>query len=1072
MGESFEAKLVKNSSQENFRKAKHLLHGGELLCCHESAAKTLRAVFRDPKGTVTRVEVTGFPYGPYSTVCSSCGTLSNGLCPHAVAACLYHARYTIKDRSAKEVLHDAPAQYAGLKFSGMPELLTQVLAPQTAQVTITADSEFPHVPSKWERTIFSVTLTLSGREYIGNLNNLRQLHFGKNLAAALKLDSFSLQDRQIIRFLAINAQQEGSRLSLDAEQTAEFFHCLVCYQNFTRLGEKVVVHRDPAEPVVMVERVRGGCILRSAVIVKGSPLPLKDVKVITGRAGCWMGMLGEYWWIPAQMDVAWLRNFLRTTVQPCDVKAAKLLIAYKNSLPFKLIVTGSVKVKERKVKPCYQAALNKNSELELEILFDYGGHLCKADQARLASSGGQFWKRNTREEEQLVRELVNFGFEMLSGNSTADGETRLILRDREAVGAFIDELVPQWLSCGREFLLSSELANLCGDSGKLAVKTELLSESPDGYELAVELSASSVPVPWRDLVAAARNNELFIANAPERFIKIPRALRNLALAMNETALPKNLRPAEGEGKGEGEAASAAPVLRDILVLPRPAAVHWAELGAEIPGAVPLEFLRLKADMEFAAKEALSGTLVLDNPLFQGSLRKYQQAGVLWMKTLGSRGYNLILADEMGLGKTVQTLSLLASDKSAHLPALVLCPTSLLENWVREVEKFVPSFKVLAITGPDRAKLWENALFHDICVSSYALVKRDADLVRNLRFKYLILDEAQHIKNPSTGNSQICKSISADHKLVLTGTPLENSGRPLWSIFDFLHPGILGTLSSFRRKYINPVSATDSLPELSARIAPFILRRKKAEVYTEIPPKTEQLLYCEMEEGQRALYDQFLSESRNRFQRLRAGDSGISRFDVLSALLRMRQICCDPALLPDFREVRSAKMELLKELLLETIDSGHKVLLFSQFTSLLAIVRQWLDSEAIRYEYLDGSTHDRMDRVDSFNNTPEIPLFLLSLKAGGLGLNLTSADTVILYDPWWNPAAEAQAADRTHRIGQTKSVNCIKLLVKDSIEEKVLELQRYKAGLFNDLVEASTESAGSMNLEDFEFLLRE
>ena len=351
-------------------------------------------------------------------------------------------------------------------------------------------------------------------------------------------------------------------------------------------------------------------------------------------------------------------------------------------------------------------------------------------------------------------------------------------------------------------------------------------------------------------------------------------------------------------------------------------------------------------------------------------------------------------------------------------------------------------------------------------------------VRDLQFKYLILDEAQHIKNPSTGNSQTCKSIEAVHKLVLTGTPLENSPEDLWSIFDFLHQGMFGSLNSFRRKYIAQTASPDAIRDLSSQIAPFILRRKKADVYKEIPPKIEQTLYCEMDDSQRKVYDAFLAEGRRKCEILKSGSHELSKFEILSSLLRLRQVCCHPDLIPGTLRpdadtpVRSAKMELLKELLLETIDSGHKVLLFSQFTSLLSIVRNWLDSESIRYEYLDGATTDRMARVDSFNNSADIPLFLLSLKAGGLGLNLTSADTVIIYDPWWNPAAEAQAADRTHRIGQTKSVNCIKLLVKNSIEEKVLELQRMKAGLFNNLVEAPSEAMRGMSMEDFEFLLKD
>ena len=419
-----------------------------------------------------------------------------------------------------------------------------------------------------------------------------------------------------------------------------------------------------------------------------------------------------------------------------------------------------------------------------------------------------------------------------------------------------------------------------------------------------------------------------------------------------------------------------------------------------------------------------------------------------------------------------------SDTEKHLPALILCPTSLLENWAREAEKFVPTLKTLVISGPDRGKLWENALFHDICICSYSIIKRDVEHVRGLRFKYLILDEAQHIKNPSTGNSQTCKSIEALHKLVLTGTPLENSPEDLWSIFDFLHQGMFGSLNSFRKKYIGQTASPEAIQDLSSRIAPFILRRRKSDVYKEIPPKVEQTLYCEMDESQQRVYNAFLAEGRRKCEILKSGSHGLSKFEILSSLLRLRQVCCHPDLIPGTlrpdagQPVRSAKMELLKELLLETIDSGHKVLLFSQFTSLLSIVRSWLDSESIRYEYLDGATTDRMAHVDNFNNSPDIPLFLLSLKAGGLGLNLTSADTVIIYDPWWNPAAEAQAADRTHRIGQTKSVNCIKLLVKNSIEEKVLELQRMKAGLFNNLVEAPSEAMRGMSMEDFEFLLKD
>ena len=408
----------------------------------------------------------------------------------------------------------------------------------------------------------------------------------------------------------------------------------------------------------------------------------------------------------------------------------------------------------------------------------------------------------------------------------------------------------------------------------------------------------------------------------------------------------------------------------------------------------------------------------------------------------------------------------------NLPALIICPTSLIENWARESARFTPELKVLEITGNDRKNLWEKASAHDLCITSYSLIRRDTELFRGIRFRYVILDEAQHIKNPATANAQACKMVESAHRLVLTGTPLENSPEDLWSIFDFLHHGLLGSQSSFRSRYVvNP--SPEILNELAERIAPFMLRRKKADVNRELPPKQEQILYCEMGAEQRAFYEKFRLRGQEVMEKLRRGARGEVRFEMLSALLRLRQICCDPSLLPpelnpDVKE--SAKMELLKELLLESVDSGHKVLLFSQFTSQLHRIRDWMDSQSLKYEYLDGSTSDRMAHVDRFNQSPDIPVFLLSLKAGGVGLNLTSADTVIIYDPWWNPAAEAQAEDRSHRIGQTRAVTCIKLIVENSIEEKVLELQKIKQELFENLVESPTEAMRSISMEDLEFLL--
>lgn len=1054
MGPSFESVLMQRASKEVFKKGKALLKSGELLCCHETLPGVLRAVFRDSKGNVSRVEVKGFPDGPYSASCS-CETNPNAFCCHAMAACLHHAKYTIKPQ--EEQVADGPAQYAGLKFAGLPELLQQVLNPPEATVSINAESDFPHMPSKWERTLFTVTLRWNNRDYAGNLNNLRQLHFGKNLAVSLQLNSFPQQDRQIIRYLAINAQQDGTKLSLDAEETAEFFHCLIDFQRFFRMKEKVVIHKDHAEPALLVEDAGSGCILRSAIIVKGVPLPLKDVKVVAGRAGCWVGMLGEYWWICAQADVAWIRNFLRTTVQPCDRKSAAILVK-SEWLPVKIIETGNVRVSQRRFKPFFDGGLRVDGALEIEVLFDYDGHLCKGDQERLAQQDGVYWRRDSAGEAAVVRELMNFGFKMTRGGESGDPETKLLLRDREAIGVFVDELIPGWMGSRRKFAMSSSLAMLCGDASSLKIDCSVEESTDVSFDLKVTLRGAGVPVRWRDLVRAAEHNELFLSSGSALLIKIPPQLRRLAAGMADA-----VSPVPGKELKTGE-------LSEVLRMIRPAAYHWARLADGIPGAVPVEFLRLKLDFDTAVQEKSAQDLMIPAGLFRGELRNYQMQGVRWLSAMGKRGCNLVLADEMGLGKTIQTLALLASDVTENLPALIICPTSLIDNWAREAARFTPELKCQVICGNDRKSLWDKAMAYDICITSYSLARRDAEFLREVSFQYLILDEAQHIKNPNTANAQTCKLIRSKHRLVLTGTPLENTPEDLWSIFDFLHHGFLGSLSSFRNRYVSNPSP-EILKDLADRIAPFMLRRKKADVSRELPAKQEQVLYCRMGAVQRAFYEKFRLEGRALAERIRSTKG--SHFEMLSALLRLRQICCDPSLLPpNLSEgvTESAKMELLKELLLESVDSGHKVLLFSQFTSLLRIIRSWMDSTGMKYEYLDGSTTDRMEHVDNFNNSPDIPVFLLSLKAGGVGLNLSSADTVIIYDPWWNPAAEAQAEDRSHRIGQTKAVTCIKLIVEDSIEEKVLELQKVKADLFENLVESPTEAMRSISMEDIEFLL--
>jgi superfamily II DNA or RNA helicase len=476
------------------------------------------------------------------------------------------------------------------------------------------------------------------------------------------------------------------------------------------------------------------------------------------------------------------------------------------------------------------------------------------------------------------------------------------------------------------------------------------------------------------------------------------------------------------------------------------------------------------------------------------LRPYQKQGVAWLHFLRRNGFGGILADEMGLGKTLQTLGLLqttAEERSKTTrPCLIVCPTSLVFNWVNEAKKFTPDLKVLALTGPDRVALLqsssspssaagERGLYDfDLIVTSYALIRRDADYYASLEFDTVILDEAQHIKNRQTQNAQAVKSIRSRHRLVLTGTPLENSVLDLWSIFDFLMPGYLGSAQDFRERYEIPITREKDIASqtrLARRLKPFMLRRLKRDVVKDLPARLEQVSFCELTADQQAVYAQVLEASRKEVMEA-VGAQGLakSRMVVLSALLRLRQVCCDLRLLKleqTDRQTASAKLDLFSELLEEVIDGGHRVLVFSQFVSMLTLIRERLDAEQIAYTYLDGSTPNRGEVVSRFQTDSSIPVFLISLKAGGVGLNLTGADTVIHFDPWWNPAVEAQATDRAHRIGQTRVVTSYKLIARETVEEKIILLQNRKRELIEATLGGEETFAERLNWDDVQELFR-
>jgi superfamily II DNA or RNA helicase len=461
------------------------------------------------------------------------------------------------------------------------------------------------------------------------------------------------------------------------------------------------------------------------------------------------------------------------------------------------------------------------------------------------------------------------------------------------------------------------------------------------------------------------------------------------------------------------------------------------------------------------------------PGFRAELRPYQAQGVAWLDLLRESDLGGVLADDMGLGKTVQILALLTLEKSrGNLvePALVIAPTSLMTNWFNEAQKFAPELKVLVLHGADRKQKFSSISGHDVVLTTYPLIARDREILFARDWHMAILDEAQTVKNPDAATSRLIRDLKAKHRFCLTGTPMENHLGELWSIMNFTNPGYLGDKAAFARQWRTPIEKRADVARaavLARRVKPFLLRRTKAEVAAELPPKTEILETIVLEGRQRDLYDSIrLSMSAKVRKAIAARGLAKSHIVVLEALLRLRQTCCDPALLKldDGVERPSAKLDRLMEMVLELLSEGRKIIVFSQFTSMLALIRLRLDAERIRYSVLTGETSDRKGAIETFQSGAT-DVFLVSLKAGGVGLNLTAADTVIIFDPWWNPAVEQQAIDRAHRIGQDKAVFVYRLVAAGTVEEKMDELKGRKRALADSLFDRDGRIGSALTEED-------
>ncbi|MBE6378102.1 MAG: DEAD/DEAH box helicase [Lentisphaerae bacterium] len=1004
---SFEEKLIALSSAETLKKGKAHLKQKALAGAWRNKDGGLCGVFASdgmlPVETVVST-------GENAVSTCSCNEKEFSLCSHAVALLMYSGRFALKLQE-----DEAPPVYSkGLVKQSFAELSARGMS-NSAKLYINVVEDQLHAPNQYKILLLNIRLAGASREYSGNLNNLKQLYFNKSLSVVLKYEDFSLHDQQIIRFLALNGTADNSMISLGAELASELFHALGGFPRFFRAGNRIIIRPERAEPVLVKvkDKIVPGIRIADAV------LPLDGARVIAGRAGSWVGKHDEYFFIGGNCEASFLRSFFRLQVR--DRKELE-------KFPLPIEEAGSIAPEPRAVKILLDGSFDEHNSfmLKIQYLYDCDGRqiICAPRTGRVFASGKRCFARDIRSEAGFENMLSLFGMDILEDASAA------FINDTVKAGVFLDKALPEMVrSMGDKITFTAAFAALCGGGcglKEVSLRCKSAGKLPDAHIIAVSAGEPGEALSWEKL------NEY--ASARKNYIPVRGKLYRISAPLGKFV------------RASGAVVRNFNIFDSTFEVPF---VNWkffCTLAGAVPGALPVELL-------FDSSEE-SGVQSMENFRFKGTLRTYQKQGVSFMQYLVDRSFNPLLADEMGLGKTVQLLALLASrmDKNGN-PSLIVCPASLTVNWAREAAKFVPGFRVAAPTGAERVEVLKNGGF-DLLILSYTAVKLCQNLLKKYCFSFLVLDEAQHIKNPGSGNARNCKSINAAHRVVLTGTPLENTPEDLWSVMDFLQPGLLGTLNSFRRRYAGIALDSELQEEFTGRISPFIKRRTKAEVASDLPEKHESTIFCEMSAAQREFYAGVLEENRAT---LKNGSSA----DLFALLLRLRQCCCHPELLPDGKgsEIPSAKTELLFELLHETIDSGHKVLLFSQFTSMLKLLVPKLDSAGIPFEYLDGATRDRQERVDRFNNDPSVPLFLLSLKAGGTGLNLTSADTVIIYDPWWNPAVELQAADRTHRIGQTRTVSTVKLVMKDSVEEKVLLLQQKKRELFQSLVENPSASGG-------------
>lgn len=711
-------------------------------------------------------------------------------------------------------------------------------------------------------------------------------------------------------------------------------------------------------------------------------------------------------------------------------------------------------------------------ELEAKLFFCYAdlevpalsNHIDVKKAMGFVSADG-ILARNLAEENQMIQAL----FEGFTMNDKKDG---FIAKTERKIVEFMTEIVPKYQASIQFDCPENLLDQFIYDKTSFDLKLRESSEI-DKYEVELKVHGDLIGIPMEAVWECITANKTYIElqTPGKKKTRQKTAQNNKILVLNLDSLEPVFEVFDEIGIQD---LKNHKTYRPLWSL--------APINEKIFENLPIQF-SISRELKEIQEQILGEKTVQLPPIpkpFKSLLRPYQVTGVQWLSKLRKMYLNGILADDMGLGKTVQAIVAVsqAIEASPGRQSIIICPTSLVYNWSEEFGKFNRQIRILVVDGPpvQRKKLLKVLHKYDVIVTSYTLLQKDIDVYKNTDFLYAILDEAQHIKNRGTLNAKSVKQLVATHKLILTGTPIENSLEELWSLFDFLMPGLLSTYDRFVDKYIKntTVPQAERLKALRQKVTPFILRRLKQDVLKELPPVSDIVYHCHMSDIQKKLYASYAKSAREELSKL-VEKEGFEKVQihVLATLTRLKQICCHPSIFAkeSIEEGDSSKYEMLLELLQSLIEGKHKTVIFSQYTRMLKIMRKDFERLGIEFCYLDGSTKDRLEVVKKFNEDKNIPVFLVSLKAGGTGLNLTGADTVIHYDMWWNPAVQNQATDRVHRMGQQSMVSSFKLVTLNSIEEKILNLQQKKKGIVTKLVNCDEDVISKLTWEEVLELLQ-